>query len=132
MSVKVFYQHRVDGPELVNHEKVVSTYHEACDIIDNYPWAEEMEWCEKLGEGGGFFFVSGDEEAKHATFQYTPMGYDEGLLYLNIILKPSFWNLFGRNTVSKNFDVMSIPEAKQQLKELFDYSIESLYRKYKK
>ncbi|NAX21815.1 hypothetical protein [Vibrio sp. V39_P1S14PM300] len=132
MSVKVFYQHRVEGPELVNHDKVVSTYHEACDIIDNYPWAEEMEWCEKLGEGGGFFFIFGDEEDKYATFQFTPIDVDKGLLYLDVVIKSSFWNLFGRNAVSKNFDVMSIPEAKQQLKELFDYSIESLYRKYKK
>ncbi|MCG7497846.1 hypothetical protein MHO82_13330 [Vibrio sp. Of7-15] len=132
VSVKAYYQHRVDGPELVNHEKEVKLHRELCDIIDNYPWVRESELFEELGEGGGFFFILGDEDSKYATYQFTPMGYDEGLLDLDIVVKPGFLNIFNRKAVSKSFDVVSIPEAKRHLKEFFDHSVDSLYKKYKR
>lgn len=54
--VKVFYQHREGGTELIDHERTLKSHCEACEIIDNYPWAQELALFETLGEGGGFFF----------------------------------------------------------------------------
>ncbi|WP_249314074.1 hypothetical protein [Pseudoalteromonas sp. S2755] len=53
--VKVYYQHRDGGTKLINYEKELRSYREACDVIDHYPWDKELELFEALGEGGGFF-----------------------------------------------------------------------------
>ncbi|WMO01724.1 hypothetical protein NI379_06485 [Vibrio parahaemolyticus] len=70
--VKVFYQHREGGTELVDHEKELKFHREACETIDNYPWQKELELFEELGEGGGFFFLLGDMDGKFASYQFTP------------------------------------------------------------
>lgn len=128
--VKVAYQHREDGTELVNYEKTLKSHDEACEVIDNYPWAKELALFEELGEGGGFFFSLGQLDDRYASFQFTPVEQDQGLLDLEVVSKPGFLNLFGRQSVSKSFDLVSITEAKQHLKALFEYSVESLYEKY--
>ena len=38
----------------------------------------------------------------------------------------------GRKSVSVNFEFVSILEAKNHIKELFEYSLDSLYKKHKK
>nr|CAA6813682.1 MAG: Unknown protein [uncultured Thiotrichaceae bacterium] len=129
--VKVFYQHRVDGTELVNHEKEVKLHRDLCEIIDSYPWIKELELTEQLGEGGGFYFLVGDKDGQHASYQFTPMESDGGLLDLDIVMKPGFLNMLGRKAVSKHFGEVSTAEAKQKLKELFDYPVDVLYERYK-
>ncbi len=128
--VKVAYQHREDGTELVNHEKTLKSHHEACEIIDNYPWAKELALFEELGEGGGFFFSLGQLGNKYVSFQFTPVEQNQGLLDLEIVRSPGFLNIFGRKSVSKSFNVVSVTEAKLHLKSLFEHSVESLYEKY--
>ncbi|WP_228072008.1 hypothetical protein, partial [Vibrio parahaemolyticus] len=130
--VKVFYQHREGGTELVNHERDLKFHREACETIDNYPWAKELELFEELGEGGGFYFMLGDMDDKFASYQFTPVESDGGLLELQVVSRPGFIGLFGRKSVSVDFKFTSIPEAKHQIKELFEYSIDSLYQKYRK
>lgn len=51
-SVKVYYQCRDGSTELVNHEKDLKSHAEACELIDNYPWLEELEMFEKYNESG--------------------------------------------------------------------------------
>lgn len=130
--VKAFFQHREDGTELVEHEVDIKFHREACEIIDNFPWVTELELTEQLGEGGGFFFLLGDFDGKYAGYQYTPTEERGGLLDLEVVYKPSFLNIFGRGSLSVSFDYVSTEEAKQKIKELFEYSIDSLYKKYKK
>ena len=130
--VKVFYQHRENGAELVNHERDLESHREACEIIDNYPWAKELKLLEELGEGGGFFFTSGDMDGKFASYQFTPVEIDRGLLELQVVSKPGFIGIFGRKSVTVDFDLVSISEAKQKIKELFEYTIDSLYQKYRR
>ncbi|HAS8178430.1 TPA: hypothetical protein I7671_21645 [Vibrio vulnificus] len=130
--VKVFYQHREGGTELVDHEKELKFHREACETIDNYPWQKELELFEELGEGGGFFFLLGDMDGKFASYQFTPAESDRGLLDLEVVSKLGFIGIFGRKSVSVDFKLVSIPEAKHQIKELFEYSIDSLYQKYRK
>ncbi|EGQ7821176.1 hypothetical protein ACVW8L_004544 [Vibrio parahaemolyticus] len=130
--VKVFYQHREGGTELVDHEKELKFHREACETIDNYPWQKELELFEELGEGGGFFFLLGDMDGKFASYQFTPVESDRGLLDLEVVSKLGFIGIFGRKSVSVDFKLVSIPEAKHQIKELFEYSIDSLYQKYRK
>lgn len=129
--VKVYFQHREGGVELVEHERDLKSHRQACEIIDKYPWAEELKLFEELGEGGGFFFVAGDLNGQYASFQFAPMEKDDGLLDLKVVYKKGFLGIFGRKSVSVDFKLVSIAKAKQHLKELFDYPIESLYRKYK-
>ncbi|EGU0168809.1 hypothetical protein JFQ74_004740 [Vibrio parahaemolyticus] len=129
--VKVFYDHRVDGEELVVYEKSIRLYREACEVIDQYPWKAEIELTEKLGVGGGFQFILGDERV-YACYQFTPIDYDKGFLFFDLVMAPGFLNIFGRKSISKDFDVVSISEAKVKIKELFDYSVASLYEKYKR
>ncbi|MEL6117946.1 hypothetical protein P0Y67_22395 [Photobacterium sp. SP02] len=130
--VKVFYQQRENGTELVNHERDLKFHREACETIDNYPWEKELELFEELGEGGGFFFMLGGMDGKFASYQFTPVESDRGLLDLQVVSKPGFIGIFGRKSVSVDFKFVSIPEAKQHIKELFEYSIDSLYQKYRK
>ncbi|KKC99588.1 hypothetical protein [Photobacterium halotolerans] len=130
--VKVFYQQRENGTELVNHERDLKFHREACETIDNYPWEKELELFEELGEGGGFFFTLGDMDGKFASYQFTPVESDRGSLDLQVVSKPGFIGIFGRKSVSVDFKLVSIPEAKQHIKELFEYSIDSLYQKYRK
>ncbi|WP_414932895.1 hypothetical protein [Vibrio europaeus] len=127
--VKVVYDHRVDGQELVIHEKILRQYREVDALIDSYPWKSELRLSEKLGVGGGFHFIHGDEKI-YACYQFVPVELDKGFLFLDIVLAPGWLNILGRKALSKDFDTVSTSEAKMKIKELFDYSIASLYDKY--
>lgn len=131
--VKVMYDHRIGGgEELVGHEKEVSTHQDVCQIIDNYPWAAELAWFKKLGIGGGFNFLLGDENSQYAHYQFVPIDADVGFLTLSVVLKPGVFKLFGRKSVSKDFDMVSIAEAKVKLNDLFTSSIATLYNRYQR
>ena len=127
--VKVVYDHRVDGEELVVHEKSLRLYREVDALIVSYPWKSELKLSEQLGVGGGFHFILGDENI-YACYQFVPIELDKGFLFLDIVLVPGWLKIFGRKSLSKDFDTVSISEAKMRIKELFDYSIASLYDKY--
>lgn len=129
--VKVFYQHRVDGTELINHEKEVKSPKELYEIIDNYPWKNELALSEQQGEGGGFYVLLGNNNNKYARYQFVPVALNQGFLDLDIVSEPGFLNLLGRKSLSKHLDIVSIAEAKHKMKELFDYPIDLLYKKYK-
>ncbi|MEF1210572.1 hypothetical protein REH77_00180 [Vibrio alginolyticus] len=130
--VKVYFQYREGGTELVDHERDLKSHREACEIIDDYPWVEELELFEQLGEGGGFFFILGDLDAEYASYQFTPVEADRGLLDLDVVSRPGFLNIFGRKSASVDFKLVSIPEAKHHIKELFEYAVDSLYKRHKK
>jgi len=87
---------------------------------------------EELGEGGGFFFTSGDMDGKFASYQFTPVEIDRGLLELQVVSKSGFIGIFGRKSVTMDFELVSISEAKQKIKELFENTIDSLYQKYRR
>ncbi len=129
--VRVVYEHRVDGEDLITHEKEVKLYRELCEVIDAYPWAAELDGFDKYGVGGGFHFLLGDDYI-YACYQYVPVDLNSGILNLDIVLKAGFLDIFGRKSVSKDFDVVSIPAAKVKLKELFEHTVESLYEKHKR
>lgn len=129
-SIRVSYSHRVDGDELVNHDKDVTVYQEACSIIDHYPWQSELALTEELGEGGGFYFLLGDYQGQYAAYQFVPMEPGKGLLDLDIVQKRGLLNFLGRKALSKSFELVSIAEAKIKIKELFEHSVDSLYQKY--
>ncbi|GEM77685.1 hypothetical protein [Vibrio sagamiensis] len=131
-QIKVFYQHREGGTELVNHERDLKFHREACETIDNYPWAKELELFDELGEGGGFYFMLGDMNNKYASYLFTPVENDRGWLHLEVVSNPGFLGIFGRKSLSLDFKFVSISEAKHHIKELFEYSIDSLYKKYRK
>lgn len=128
--VKVVYDHREGGEEFITHEKEVRLHRELCEIIDAYPWAEEMEAFDKYGVGGGLYFALGDDSV-YACYQFVPVDINAGILSLDVVLKPGFLNMFGRKSASQYFNIVSIPEAKSKLKDLFDHTIESLYEKHK-
>jgi len=130
--VKVFYQHREGGTELVNHERELKSHREACETIDSYPWEKELALFEESGEGGGFLFLLGDMDGKYASYQFTPVENDKGLLGLEVVSKRGFIGIFGRESASVDFNLVSISEAKNHIKELFEYSIDLLYQKYRK
>lgn len=130
--VKVYYQHRDGGTELINYEKELQSYREAWDVIDHYPWDKELELFEEFGEGGGFFFILGDEGGKSASYQLTPIENNRGSLTLDIVSKPATFGIFGSKSVSVDFELVSIPEAKSHIKALFEYSIDSFYEKYRR
>ncbi|KMQ50454.1 hypothetical protein CHISP_2572 [Chitinispirillum alkaliphilum] len=129
--ITVIYTCRKDDADLVEHESVVNSHEEVCQIVDNYPWSSELVLSEEMGEGGGFWFILGNPKNKSATYQLVPMEHHKGLLDLSVVLKPGFMNLFGKKTVSKSFDLVAIEEVKAKVKELFDHSVDSLYKKYK-
>lgn len=129
--VKVFYQHREGGQELVNYERDLRTHQEACEVIDNYPWEEELKLFEEYEVGGGFYFVSGDPDSQYASLQFTPVDQGLGHLCLDVVYKPGVLKLFGRKSASVDFDIVSISEAKNHLEDLFEYTVEALYQEYK-
>lgn len=132
MTVKVHYQHRDGGTALVNYEKDIKRYREACEIIEQYPWAKEVQLSAELEEGGGLQFILGDSDAKYACYQLIPAEENKGLLSLDIICKRGFLGIFGRQARFVDFDVVSISEAKQRIQDLFNHSVDTLYEKYKK
>ena len=129
--VKVYYEHREGGHELVNYERDLRTHQEACEVIDNYPWEEELKLFEEYGVGGGFYFVSGALDSHYASLQFTPVDRGLGHLWLDVVYKPGVLKLFGRKSASVDFDIVSISEAKSHLEDLFKYTIEKLYKKHK-
>ncbi|WP_336932283.1 hypothetical protein [Vibrio cholerae] len=129
--VRVVYDHRVDGEDLITHEKEVRLHRELCEIMDAYPWAAEIDGFEKYGVGGCFHFLLGKDNV-YACYQYVPVDVHSGILNLDIVMKPGFLNIFGRKSVSKDFDIVSIPEVKAAVKELFEHTVESLYEKYRR
>lgn len=130
--VKAYYQHRVSGTELVNHEQNISGHGELCAIIDNYPWATEIKLTERLGEGGGFYFMASAQHGQSISYQFVPMDLHSGLLDLDVVVKPGFLRLFGRQSLSRHFGQVSITEAKQHMTQLFSHSAAFLYKKYYK
>lgn len=130
--VNAFYQIREDGTKLVNYQRVLNFHSEICEVIANYPWERELKLSIELKEGSGLVFSIGDMDGIHASYEFTPVEVDKGVLSLDVVLKPGFLGIFGRKKVSVDFDVVSIAEAKQHIKQLFEYSIESIYQKYRK
>ncbi|MDX1319110.1 MAG: hypothetical protein R3207_02975 [Oceanospirillum sp.] len=128
-AVVVDYSLREGGDELVNKHQELKSFIDACQVIDDYPWAAEYLLSEKLGEGGGFYFFR-DEGDKHASFQLTPIEADRAFLDMDVVQKSGFLGMFGRKSVHKDFETVSIPEAKALIKDLFDHTVDSLYRKY--
>lgn len=131
-EVIVNYQHREGGAELVNHEKSLTSHRDACEVIDSYPWAEEVDRFEELQEGGGLFFMLRGNDGQQASYQVVPAEKDRGFLFLEVVYKSGFMGIFGRKAVDIDFDLVSISQVKHQIKELFDYSVEGLYNKHKK
>jgi len=129
--VKASYSQRSDGEEIVHHEKTLRLHREACEIIDNYPWETELKLGEETGEGGGFYFLLGDENGKHASYQFVPMDIDKGWLMLEVVLKKGTLGIFGKQTATVDFDAVTTFEAKDKIKDLFNHTVESLYAKYK-
>lgn len=128
--VKASYQHRTDGAELVNHEADVTSHRQLCELIDAYPWASELALTEEHGEGGGFYFLLGDYAGSYASYQFVPVELDKGLLDFEVVAKPGFLKIFGRQSATKHFDSVSIAEAKVKIKELFDFPVAILYQRY--
>ncbi len=130
--VEVTYSCREnDNPELVHFVEANITAERAKEIIINYPWKSELEWFEKLGEGGGFHFLLGDASNVHAYYQFTPVELHTGFLSLDIVLEKGFLGVLGRKSKVIDFDAVSIKEAIPKIQELFSYSISELYDKYK-
>lgn len=129
--VEASYSHRSGGTELVHYKKSLKVHREACEIIDNYPWESELALTDETGEGGGFYFSIGDESGKHASFQFVPIETGKGLLMLSVVVKKGKFGLFGKQACDVDFDVVPISVAKDKIKDLFSYTVESLYDKYK-
>ncbi|WP_217895662.1 hypothetical protein [Oceanospirillum sanctuarii] len=127
----VDYTLRENGDELVNKHRELKSFRDACEVIDQYPWIAEIEKTEELGEGGGFYFFR-DEGDKHASFQLTPIETDRAFLDMEVVQKSGFLGLFGRKSLHKDFETVTIPEAKALIKDLFDHTVDSLYGKYSK
>ncbi|WP_323902605.1 hypothetical protein [Aeromonas hydrophila] len=128
-QVKVVYDYVVEGGELSIHEMYITSHETLCELIDSYPWQSALTLFEQFGVGGGFHFSIGDDHT-YACFQYVPIDINSGVLDLDIVLKSGLLNFFGRKALSKHFDVVSIPDMKMQVKELFQYSLSDLYKKH--
>lgn len=129
--VVVEYSLREGSDEMVNKHRELNSFRDAFDVIDQYPWASEIEKTEELGEGGGFYFFR-DEGDKHASFQLTPIEKDRAFLDMEVVQKSGFLGFIGRKAVHKDFDAVSIEQAKALIKDLFDHTVDSLYSKYSK
>ena len=129
--VEAFYSHRVGGTELVEHHRVLKGAADARELIDQYPWASEITLTDELGEGGGLFFSHKGENGAQASFQLVPIDVNKGFLEVSIIAKKGLLGMIGRQSVTKAFDEVTLAEAKTYVKQLFDYSIEDLYLKYR-
>ncbi len=128
--IKTFSQYREGGSDLIDHEKVITTHKEAIEIIDSYPWLEELELFEKYGEGGAIFFMFENDKGQSAEYQFTPTEKNAGELDIIITLKSGWLGLFGRKVIRVDLGLVSIAQAKLHIKDLFEHSIESLYQKY--
>ncbi len=129
--VHIRYSHHTEGRDFVHHKADTDHLSEACDIIDRYPWKQEIAIFEELGEGGGLDFVKGDEKGKHAYYQFIPIEEGKGFLYLTVVVKAGLFNLLGRQALSRDFHLVTLDTAKTQIQELFEHSVEFLYEKHR-
>ena len=129
--IVVEYSLREGSDEMVNKHRELKSFRDAFEVIDQYPWALEIEKTEELGEGGGFYFFR-DEGDKHACFQLTPVEKDQAFLDMEVVQKSGFLGFIGRKSVRKDFDTVTIEQAKALIKDLFDHTVDSLYSKYNK
>lgn len=137
--IKAFYTYLKDSPEtssennpeIVEHKQTVNGKHEITDVIDNYPWTSEIELSAKYDQGGSFYFLLGDEDGLHASYQFVPVEMHKGLLFLNIVAKKGFLGIFGNQSVTVDFDEVSSSEVKTKVNDLLTFTIEELYEKYK-
>lgn len=128
--VTISYTHHDGGKTLKPFEITTNSHRAACELIDNYPWAEELALFDELGEIGYLYFYIGDINAEHASYQFTPIDEKKGDLTFSVVTKPGFLSMIGREVVDIDFELVSINEAKSKIQDLFNYSIESLYNKY--
>jgi len=130
--IEVFYTQRDEGPELVEHRQVLRGFGDARAVIDRYPWSSEVAHTEELGEGGGLYFLRTGENGAQASLQLVPLEADKGFLDLSIVARKGFLGMVGRKSVSVTVDEVTISDAKNYVKQLFDFSIYDLYKKHKK
>ncbi|MDN3611388.1 hypothetical protein ACFFUP_17880 [Vibrio ostreicida] len=131
-TIKVSYDKLLDDNQIKSCVDHITRYSDACDIIDQYPWTQEVDRFGESGESGGLYFILGDEKTKFASFLISPTEYKAGYLDIEIVAKRHFLNIFGFHSAQASLDSVKIPEIKRRLKDLFDCSIEELYKKYRK
>ncbi|WP_447553581.1 hypothetical protein [Vreelandella sp. EE22] len=129
--VHIHSSHHTEDREFVHHKVETDYVDEAFEIIDRYPWTQEIAIFEELGEGGGIDFVMGDVKGKHAYYQFIPIEEDKGLLSLTVVVKTGLFNLLGRQALSRDFHLVTIDTAKTHIQELFEHSVEFLYEKHR-
>ncbi|WP_447529413.1 hypothetical protein [Vreelandella sp. TE19] len=129
--VHIRYSHHSEDRDFAQHKADTDHLEQAFEIIDRYPWKQEIAIFEELGEGGGIDFVIGDEQGKHAYYQFIPIEEDKGLLSLTVVVKTGLFNLLGRQALSRDFHLVTIDTAKTHIQELFEHSVEFLYEKHR-
>ncbi|MFC0336878.1 hypothetical protein SAMN05421848_3018 [Kushneria avicenniae] len=129
--VLIRYSHHTEDREFVNYTADTDHFDEACKILDRYPWRQEIAIFEELGEGGGLDFVMGNEQGKHAYYQLIPIEEGKGFLFLTVVVKTGLFNLLGRQSLNRDFHLVTIETARFYIKELFEHSVESLYEMHR-
>lgn len=129
--VQILYSHHTDMREFVHRRINTESFDKACEVVDKYPWAREIALFEELGEGGGFEFLLGDRRGPHAHYQFTPVEEGKGFLDVTVVAKSGLLSVLGRRALSRHFDLVTIEAAKTHIQELFEHSVEFLYRKHK-
>lgn len=118
--------------KLVTYDIELHSFQDMCLLIDEYPWEKELALSNSNGQAGGFHFWRDEGEgAPYASFLYVPTAKGSGTLDLDVVIRPGFLDVFGRKAISKHFNVVNVVEAKAKFKDLFDDSVEHLYRKYR-
>lgn len=113
--VNVFYFVRGEHPEMQHVEVQTTSYRDAAALIDRYPWRKEVMLFEENGEGGGLFFIAGDEGGKHAYFQLIPIEPDKGLLCFWLVLEKGFLGIFGKKRSIRRMKKCRFPKRNRKL-----------------
>lgn len=120
-----------EKPGMIEGENNAASYRDIVEIINDYPWEQEMRLSEERGGGGGFYFGRKGENGEAVNVQFVPFGVREGLLLVDVTLKPGFLGFFGRKATSVDFDVVKTDKALHVLKQLCEYPIAKFYDTYK-
>ncbi|MFG6666998.1 hypothetical protein ACGK9R_07800 [Halomonas sp. HNIBRBA4712] len=129
--VQILYSHHTDTREFVHRRLSTDRYDKACEIIDQYPWAQEMALFDEQGEDGGFEFLLGERNGRHAHYQFIPIEERKGLLQLSVLARTGLFKVLGRRALTRDFHLVCADTAKGHLQDLFEHSIDFLYEKHR-
>ncbi|KJY72122.1 hypothetical protein [Vibrio nigripulchritudo] len=126
--INVHYSYREgDAKEPTHFSSENATIEQVMSILTEYPWDTEGDLPTEEHAGGGIFVEITNHNKQEATFQIVPFGCEHCMLFANVVLKKGFLGIFGKQSVSKDFEELTPEQAIERIKPFLSISVPSIY-----